>query len=108
MSESRFRLDDADRFPVHEQDVVGRTNIGLILPDRNAGASTPIDAVLVLNYPTGRCEHRVNLVACNLLWVLVRGRWHGRQAVVRFSVAPKIQVSPARSGSRFALTEARP
>jgi len=69
-----FRLDHPDGAAFHEEDVVGRTGIGRVFPNRLADALMELDRALVLHHPSRGAELIIDAVARDLLGILVRGR----------------------------------
>ena len=65
-------LDDTDGLAVDKEDVVGGAGVGLIFADGLALAFVMVPLAFVLDDPTRGAELRVDLVARDLLWVLVK------------------------------------
>lgn len=63
----RFRLDNAVSLPVSEQDVVGRSDVHLVLTDGRAEPSVEIERILVRTMPPGRPQTFVDLITSDLL-----------------------------------------
>src|SRR5215210_5626718 len=59
-----FSLDDADGLPLHEEHIVGKPSLKRKLPDSNAPRSREVQALHVLNTPTGKFEHSIDVVPC--------------------------------------------
>lgn len=66
-----FRFDNTYRLHVCKKDIVGGSNVCLILTNSDAEPCAKIDGVLVLNIPTRRSETLIDAVSGNLFWVLV-------------------------------------
>ena len=64
-------LDDADRLPVHEEDVIGGSNICIIFTDRDTRTSTEINLFLVLNDPATGGKLSVDVVPGELFRFLI-------------------------------------
>ncbi len=92
-----FGLDHADGLLVHKQDIVRRTDIGIVFTDGNAGAGIEINLLLGLHLPAGLLQHRIDVVAGFLFRGLVSSR-HGQPCplpVLGCSCAVRSESSPA-------------
>ena len=56
-------LHHAHGHAVHEEDVVRRTHIGMVLPHRHAKRRADVDGLGILHHPAGRDEHGVDGLA---------------------------------------------
>ena len=70
----RLGFDHANGFVADEENVVGRTDIGLVFTNGDTGAGTEVDLLLVLNQPACLLQHQVDLVARSLFGRLVEVR----------------------------------
>ena len=70
----RLGFDHANGFVADEENVVGRTDIGLVFTNGDPGTGTEIDLLLVLNQPACLLQHQVDLVARSLFRCLVEVR----------------------------------
>ena len=73
----RLGLDDTNGPSVGKEHVVGRTDVGLVLADRDADPGIEVDGAPVLHIPAGRPEAVVDPVPGDLFGVLVDVTRHG-------------------------------
>lgn len=57
-----FGFDDADGFAVHKEDVIGRSDLGKILPHGHADTGIEVELVPILNLPAGLAKQMINLL----------------------------------------------
>ena len=63
-----FRFDDAQGFAIHEQEIIAWAGVERNFAQRNAASGGKIHRFEILHDPTGREEHRINLLAGFFLW----------------------------------------
>src|ERR1700683_2055831 len=66
-----LRLNNADGAAINEQDVVSGTDVRRVFPHGNPLAGVEVKRILALDMPTNFGQPSVDLVAGDLLWVLV-------------------------------------
>ena len=72
----RFGLDDAYGLPASEQNVVGRSDVGLVFAHRDPKPRAEVERVFVLYMPTSFPEAVVDPVSGDLLRGLIHGPGH--------------------------------
>ena len=73
----RLGLHDADGLSVNEENIVGRSDIGLVFARRDAKTRSEVERVFVLHVPSRSPEAVVDPVAGDLFGLLVDVRRHG-------------------------------
>ena len=58
-----FGFNDADRLSVYKKDIIGRSNIGIILANGDANISTEVEFVPILNLPACLHKKMINLLS---------------------------------------------
>jgi hypothetical protein len=66
-----FGLDDADGVAVDEEGIIGGSGIGGVFADGLAGAFVGVEGVFILHDPAGGAKLGINLIARDLLGILV-------------------------------------
>jgi hypothetical protein len=66
-----FGLDDADGVAVDEEGIIGGAGIGGVFAHGLAGAFVGVEGVFILHDPAAGAKLRINLIASDLLGVLV-------------------------------------
>ena len=95
----RLGFDHANGFVSYEENIVCRTDIGLVLTNGDPGTGIEIDLLLVLNQPACLLQHQVDLVARPLF---------GRLVEVRHPVHRPFEFRPEVVGAASASNGCRP
>jgi len=64
-------LNNANRAAIDEEEVIGRSCVGRVFPDGDAESGAEVEGPFVLNVPAGLGQTGIDLVAGELLRVLI-------------------------------------